>query len=45
MYRAETAPFGESGGAVQLEMVGNRGVNGGEFLNNSHALETKHRPI
>jgi len=57
LCRAETAPLGESGGAVGLEersageaalaveMVGDGGVDGGEHLQTSHAPEPKHRPL
>ena len=52
---AETAPLRESGGAIRLEvislgetallveMVEDRGMDGGELLKTSHAPETLHR--
>jgi hypothetical protein len=57
LCRAKTAPLGESGGAVQLEsrsgseaalrveMVADRGMDGGEFLQTSHPPEAQHRPF
>ena len=51
----ELTPLGKSGGAVQLEIVSavevalvvevimDRGVNGGKFLQASHAPKTLHR--
>ena len=57
LFRTKTAPLGKSGGTVQLEIwsrvevsfrieeVVNRGMDGGEFLQTSHALEAKHRPL
>src|SRR6056297_2243372 len=55
--RTETAPLGESGGAVLLEegsageaaflieVVRDRSVDGGEFLKTSHPPEPEHRPL
>jgi hypothetical protein len=54
---AETTPLGESGGAVLLEnvsageaaflveMVEDGRVDGGEFLQTSHAPKSLHRPL
>ena len=52
---AELTPFGDSGGAVQFEIIAavemaflvevvmDGGVDGSEFLQTSHASETQHR--
>ena len=54
---AKSAPFGESGGTIELEvasagetailieMVRDRGVDGGELLKTSYAPEAKHCPL
>ena len=57
LCRTELAPLGESGGTVELEivsaverallveMVADGGMNGGEFLQTSHAAKPLHGPF
>ena len=57
LFRIKTAPLGKSSGTVQFEIwsgveaafrieeIVNRGVDGGELLQTSHAPEAKHRPL
>ena len=57
LFGTKTAPLSESGGTSSLEVrsagetaflvevVRDRGMDGGEFLKTSHPPETKHRPL
>ena len=57
LCRTKLTPLGESGGAVELEngagvkvalqveMVVNGSMNGGEFLQTSHTSKAQHRPF